>query len=301
MTMSSLKPLAKRLAFGLLRYGGVAALARNIRQRNRVTILFYHDPDAASFERHMRLLSSMYTIIPLGDYVDAVGRGSLRDLPPKPMVVTFDDGWAGNRELLPVFRSYGIRPTIFVSTSIVGTDRHFWWTECEPADRARLKTLPTAEMIAELRAMGFEETKAYPKRQALSIEELDELRPYVDFQLHGRFHPILPNSDDDRARDEILGGRDEFVRLFGVPPTVLAYPNGDFSEREVNLAEEAGLGLAVTITPGSNSLRTPPYALRRMSVSEAGDDLDLLVVAVAGVYSWLKGVSGRSPGATAAR
>jgi peptidoglycan/xylan/chitin deacetylase (PgdA/CDA1 family) len=297
----SAKSSAKGLVFGFLRYSGVASLARNIRQRGRVTIVFYHDPGAAVFERHMRLLSSLYSIIPLSDYVDAVSRRDLRDLPRKPLVVTFDDGWAGNRELLPVFQRYGIRPTIFVSTSIVGTDRHFWWTECDPADRERLKGLPDAEMTTELRAMGFEETKAYPKRQALSIEELDELRPYVDFQLHGRFHPILPNCGEDRARDEILGGRDEFVRLFGVPPTVLAYPNGDFSEREVKLAEEAGLSLAVTVTPGSNSLETPPHALRRMSVSEAGDDLDVLVVVVAGVYSWLKGLSVRPRPASGSR
>ena len=50
-------------------------------------------------------------------------------VPERALVVTFDDGHRGNHRLLPIFRRYGIRPTIYLCSQIVGTQRGYWVNE----------------------------------------------------------------------------------------------------------------------------------------------------------------------------
>jgi hypothetical protein len=66
-----LKGAVKAAIFALLRGSGAAFLTRHVVQSRRVTILAYHDPDAALFERHLSLLTSLYTVIPLERFLSA--------------------------------------------------------------------------------------------------------------------------------------------------------------------------------------------------------------------------------------
>jgi poly-beta-1,6-N-acetyl-D-glucosamine N-deacetylase len=99
----------------------------------------------------------------------------------------------------------------------------------------RLKTVPDDERLAALRRAGFEEAKEFDERQALSIAELRELNSRADFQSHTVFHPILPRCSEEKAEAEIAGSRSDLQRL-GCEVYALAYPNGDYSERELRLA-----------------------------------------------------------------
>jgi peptidoglycan/xylan/chitin deacetylase (PgdA/CDA1 family) len=62
----------------------------------------------------------------------------------RPLVVTFDDGYADNLyNAKPLLERYEIPATIFLTTGCIGQDREFWWDEL---DRLLLqpKTLPKA-------------------------------------------------------------------------------------------------------------------------------------------------------------
>src|SRR5262249_29709356 len=57
--------------------------------------------------------------------VDALERGG--QLPPRALVITFDDGYADNYRLgLPVLRALGLPATVYVATGAVDGGAPFW-------------------------------------------------------------------------------------------------------------------------------------------------------------------------------
>jgi peptidoglycan/xylan/chitin deacetylase (PgdA/CDA1 family) len=180
-------------------------------------------------------------------------------------VITLDDGHGGNAALVDVFRRHGVKPTIFLCSDIVGTMRRYWWQAVpDEVERQRLKRLPDEQRLARLRALGFEETGEAMTRSALSTGEMQIMREVVDFQAHTRLHPVLPMCNVAKAREEIQGCRDVLKECFGLSAVALAYPNGDYSERDMRLAREAGYSCALTVDPGVNDATTDLYALKRI-------------------------------------
>jgi peptidoglycan/xylan/chitin deacetylase (PgdA/CDA1 family) len=90
----------------------VAPSAVRAATRRRVTIAFYHDPSPERFGAHARYFVAHYRFTTLDAVVDALGSGDWSGSPERALVVTFDDGHRGNHRLLPIFRRYGLRPTI---------------------------------------------------------------------------------------------------------------------------------------------------------------------------------------------
>jgi len=125
-------------------YGSIAteAVLRPLRRKRlcgRAVVLMYHElaPDAeeieswtvvreSDFVRQMEYLSSEFDVVSLGDALNVMSgpdRGN-----GKPMaVVTFDDGYSGNkRPLMRVVESLCIPVTVFVATKAV-LDRIVYW------------------------------------------------------------------------------------------------------------------------------------------------------------------------------
>lgn len=51
-------------------------------------------------------------------------------LPPKPVVITFDDGYKNNDTYgYPLLKQYGMKATIFIIASAMGSDRKLTWPE----------------------------------------------------------------------------------------------------------------------------------------------------------------------------
>ena len=277
--------MLRNLPFLLLRATLLPLLIRELVQRRRVTILLYHAVAPDVLDRHLHALKRVYTFVAMKDYLEAREGG--RPLPPKALVLTLDDGHASNRALLPVLEKHGVRATVFLCTRIVGTRRRFWF-EHPPAKRetATLKTLPDMERLERMRALGFDEDREYEDRQALTWEEVAEMRAWVDFQPHSRFHPILPRCSDERAREEIVRSKKDLEDR-GYPADVFAYPNGDYTAREARLAREAGYRCALTIDPGFNAAATDPFLLKRIGVPDGGGTSELLVRA-SGIWSRLR-------------
>ena len=69
------------------------------------------------------------SFISIDTAAQAIKGNAVPQLPPFPMVITFDDGHAGNYKLLPIFQTYNIPATIYVTSGLTGTNRHFWWKE----------------------------------------------------------------------------------------------------------------------------------------------------------------------------
>lgn len=275
------------IIYKVLRWSGAAWLWREMVQRRKVTFLLFHDTEAADAERNFGYLKRHYNIISLNDYLDAVHHG--KRLPNKAVVITFDDGHASNYTLLPIIKRMQIPVTIFLCSSIVGTHRHFWFrhsTEIKPQVEA-LKKIPNEQRLERLRQYGFAQEQEYDEIQALTKEQIEEMTPWVNFQSHTCFHPILPQCDNIEAEKEVKESKRQLETTFGLSINALSYPNGDYSERDIYLAQTAGYECGVTVDSGYNGIKSNLFRLKRFSVNDAENTTELMVKA-SGCYALLK-------------
>jgi peptidoglycan/xylan/chitin deacetylase (PgdA/CDA1 family) len=254
-----------------IRWCGLPWLLRNTIARNRISILAYHDPKPEVLDEHLRYLTSRYAVVTLDAIITATESGDWRSIPSKALVVTLDDGHRGNIDLLEVFRRHGVVPTIFLVTQVMDTSRHYWWTEC--GDPEPLKLVPNAERLKRLfHENGFLQTREYPssERQGLNGDEIGFLSSYVDFGSHTQFHPILPMCTLGEARDEILLSKRDVERMTGRKCSHFSYPNGDFSEREIELLRAGGYRSARTIDAGWNKRGGDLFRLKIIGAPDRG-------------------------------
>ena len=198
--------------FKLIRYTGIPFLFRELVQRNKVTILLFHDIEAEKGAQAFAFIKKHYNIIGLQDYLDAVNTG--KRLPKKAVIITFDDGHASNYTLLPIIKEYQIPITIFLCSDIVGTHRHFWFKHC--GNNAQpFKQLPNQKRLEALKDYGFDQTREYEDTQALTHKQIEEMRPWVDFQSHTCFHPTVKTTSRTWLRPEHQHHLLPQRRLFG--------------------------------------------------------------------------------------
>ena len=273
-----MKQRLRALVFALLRLSGIPFLVREVVQRKKVTIIVYHAASARVVGEHLRALKACYNIISLADYLAWRKQGAARALPPKSLIITVDDGHKSNFELKPVLEKHQIPITVFLCSGIVGTNRHYWWSHAKhPEDAQALKAMPDDVRLRTLRERGFEETKPFAERQALSRGEIAEMSGIVDFQAHTVFHPILPACTEQRARWEIAQCKRDLEQAFQLGIQALAYPNGSYTSREARLARKAGYTCALSLDPGFNDATTDLFRLKRIPLPDDASVSEVVV------------------------
>ena len=291
----ALKDVFARVLNGI----GFGALSRALLWRDRTAILLYHDPDPATMDRHLAFLKRRCRIISLEEFFAARESGGSNA--GRSAVITIDDGHAGNVKLAEIFRKHGVKPTIFLCSQIVGTERIYWWQHPEARRRGaeHLKTLANAERLAVLAEGGFLQDAPAPDRHALNHDELRALGAVASLQSHSRFHPILTKCDDAECTNEIEGSRREIESLSGAQCRDFAYPNGDYGMREIAALKAAGYRSARTCDIGWNDARTDLFRLRSLPIADDASDV-WFALQLSGFVTYLRylmggSVTGRSP------
>ncbi|NGN70243.1 polysaccharide deacetylase family protein [Streptomyces sp. A7024] len=155
-------------------------------------------------------------------------------LPRNPVVITFDDGYAGvHRHALPLLTKYGFPATVFAATG---------WL-CGPYDTGGAPdTMLGWPQLRELAAAG------------------------VEIGGHSHTHPQLDQIPDPRLHFELRVCREIITAETGSAPTSFAYPFG-YSDRRVRQAvRDAGFAQALAVENDLARSRQGPYALRRFTV-----------------------------------
>lgn len=278
----------KKLIFIILRYSGLPYFFREVLHKRKVTILMFHDIEIENAEKVFPYLVKKYNIVDLNDYIKTSSKENGFYLPKKSLIITFDDGHVGNYKLLPIIKKYDIPVTIFLCSSIVNTNRNFWFLfEKDSSEVERMKDLPNEERLEILAKKGFKQDKDYEKPQALQKAHIDEMKPYVNFQSHTMFHPILTMCNDEDSRQEIFGSKKYLESQFGLNINTIAFPNGNYTEREIQYVKEAGYKCAITVDFGVNSINSDLYRLKRLSSNDT-NDLNELIVKSSGVWSKIR-------------
>ena len=174
-----------------------------------------------------------YTTITLEELLACRDKG--RPLPPKPIIVTFDDGFMSTYvHAFPILKQYGMTATIFVNP-----DR-----ECR----------------------NF---KKYAHIDApLSPEQIREMSEYgIAIESHGMSHRYLTELPRDVARWELQASKKVLEELTQKPVRFLAVPSGAINRSVRQLARESGYEAIFTGLKGTNNQASNRYALRRLVVA----------------------------------
>lgn len=167
-------------------------------------------------------------------------------LPERPVVITFDDGYADIGEhALPILEHYGFGATVFLVTDLLG--------RCNTWDTASGRTryaLLDETSVCEWAFRG------------------------VEFGGHTRSHQRLVGLPHDRLRSEVAGCRDDIEELVGNVPRAFAYPWGEADIAAKRLVMEL-FDIAFAASEGRNTLRTDRYWLHRSGALQADSRTDL--------------------------
>lgn len=224
-------------------YTGLAGLRERIGGR-RVCILMYHSVaetpaylhsvSPADFEAQMRFLATQCHVISLEQMVAAfTGQG---ELPERPVVITFDDGWRDTyTTAYPILRTYDLPVTLFLVPD---------WIE------GRGDPPPGREYVtwAQVRQMS---------------------RHGVSIGAHTLSHRSLKRLPLEEVRREVAGSKARLEEKLGRAVTSFAYPYGAFRDLDAGIARlvaESGYACAVTTLNGSNRPGQDLYTLRRTEV-----------------------------------
>lgn len=214
---------------------------------------------ASELDAHCRLIRETCDPIRLSDWLAAGGA-----LPPRPVLVTFDDGYRSVFTLAkPTLERYEIPVVVFVTTRPAIERQRFWYdrmaAELGESAVEDAKSCSHDEWSRRLGALPAGTLADGDPHAPMTVEELRSLAQHPLFELggHTSTHPILARAGTDVQRREIKGNRQELESVTGVTARAFAYPNGrpgiDYSEESIQLVKEAGYEVAFSTRPGFSS------------------------------------------------
>ncbi|MFQ5510208.1 MAG: polysaccharide deacetylase family protein [Candidatus Krumholzibacteriia bacterium] len=191
-----------------------------------------------SFEQQMRYLHEEgYRSVGLDDLIEWQ-EGRLK-LPPKSVVITFDDG---DRSVLlaePVLERYGFTATLFIITGRVGVE----WEG--------LETLGWDE-IRELQARGRFSIQSHSHDLHYSVKTREGRMPVLAAASGGLYAIPGAGSWRDIVFDDLRESRRVIAERLGTIPRFLAWPYGSTNSELDSIAVAAGFAGACTLVRGSN-------------------------------------------------
>lgn len=238
----------------------------------QVPIIMYHnivenpaqdsEISAERFEEQIkRLYDDGYKAVSMQDLLEYVETG--KELPEKPICITFDDGYLSNYEIAyPILKKYDMKATIFVIGSTIGC------------------------------LTNYKDTN-YPITPHFTLEQAKEMieSGIVSIQSHTYdMHQWKPYEDTDKPRENILKFEDEteteymnilkqdnlkikeIIEQLGDELIAVAYPSGKYETLTNVVLNENGIKVTVSIEKGNNTiikgLPQSLYALNRFNMCE---------------------------------
>ena len=266
------------------------------------------DPGAGrrGFDRQLAAIDRLAHVVPLSEAVGTLATGG--SLPPRAVALTFDDGYADWLDAaVPALDRRGMHGTFFLVSDILSGRIGAWWEDLADAfDRCTAASLewagrthdlstPAARRVAqdalkdELKLVDRETRVEAVARIAERIAPPPPPRDplFLDWDgarvlaatghgvgSHTVTHPILSREDEGTQRHELTASRRALEEGLGQTVDLLAYPNGnagDYDERTMSVARDAGYRAAVTTRPGLVGPGGDPYAMHRVVLTPLTD------------------------------
>jgi peptidoglycan/xylan/chitin deacetylase (PgdA/CDA1 family) len=171
------------------------------------------------------LKKNNYNTITLDNY--ALWLKGEMDLPPKPVLITFDDGFESvYNNAFPILKKYNFVGNLFLITNTLNKDKYL-----------------TISQIQEMIHYGF------------SIGS------------HSVNHKKINSIKKIHDKNELIESKKSLKEMFNKNIDFFAYPYGIFDETTEEIAEKAGYLGAFTIIKGFNSRDTNSFELYRFQIT----------------------------------
>ena len=203
---------------------------------SKILVLNYHQVQnshnslavpISDFDTQMKFLADSGCITITPDELYAGLRGEI-DLPPKPVLITFDDGYIDNyTNAYPILKKYNLRATIFIIPAFTGVYPNY---------------------------MTWDQLKEMEDSGTITIES------------HTLTHPKLEELPDDEIRVELLNSKNMLEQQLGHPVEFLAYPTGTYNLHIAGIAQDLGYKGAFTIKYGVVDGGSNFFALERVPI-----------------------------------
>lgn len=148
-------------------------------------------------------------------------------LPPRPVLVTFDDGFADAQPAIELLLSEGLGATVFITSGEIGVA---------------------------------------PMLTPTDIRGLAELGPRVEVGAHSVTHPRLDEIPAPQAAVEISDSKATIEAIVEAPLKSFAYPHGAYDKRVRTEVVNAGFHAATAVKNALSHNRDDSYALARVTV-----------------------------------
>lgn len=244
-------------------------------RKSKILSIYFHNPSPKLFERIIKYLhTNSYELISVDQFNEIIDNKFVNK---KTAVITFDDGWQKNLDLLEIVKKYKVYTTIFVTTSSI-EQGNFWWEYVEIDESLskasmkreinRIKKLDSKAFLAEVLAL---KSGAIIDRSALTKEELIQIskEEFVAIGAHAVNHFSLPDKSIEIQKSELLDSKNILELLTGQRIDYFSYPGGDYNEGLKKLAKECGYKMCFTIEPSCIDLnKIDKYSIPRRCVND---------------------------------
>ncbi|WP_327090111.1 polysaccharide deacetylase family protein [Nonomuraea sp. NBC_01738] len=217
----------------------------------RVPILMYHSvtdrPNDDTRPHSVRpgdladqlayLSESGFTPLTLGDLVASLNKNNGRSMPAKPIVVTFDDGYADfHSTALPLLERHDFPATVFLTSG---------WVADAGRDAA-------GRSLDEMLSWG---------------QAREAAQTGIEFGGHSHSHPQLDQLPEAELRQELRRNKGLLEEKIGAPVATMAYPYGYSSARVRREVRKAGYFAACAVSNTIAADRHDMLAIPRLTVA----------------------------------
>ena len=206
----------------------------------------------AELEAHCAFFRSCCDPISLDDWRQADAGGP--PLPPRPVLVTFDDGYRSTWTLArPILRRHRIPAVFFVPSHTIERRQLAWYDavalkygEARVAQMKELDVDAWSAACAEATRPASDEDPHAP----LETDQIKALSDTPGFEIggHTASHLLLARASLERQRHEVAENKARIESWIGRTISSFAYPNGrlniDYTRETMDIVRACGLGVA---------------------------------------------------------
>ncbi len=172
-----------------------------------------------------QLKADGYTSITLDDFLRFIDDRNV-ELPEKPVLITFDDGYRDNYEhAFPILQQFGMVGSFFIITGMMGQEERV-----------------TESQVKEMAAGG------------MSIGS------------HTVSHRALAELGAEEAGRELKISKETLEDLIGSEIKAIAYPRGSYTAETIDIGKACGYAAGFTVKEGTCIKHSPDFELNRIPV-----------------------------------